>query len=278
MSKKITLIIFVLSVFFTFNTFAQNANHQKSDQSIVENDFQLSRNDLFVMHTLRTIHSAQMTYHSSYTLDTDFGSVNDLIYVGLIDSTLASGEKYGYRFKISTSYQTVTSPGSYEVRATPMIRGARSLSFYMNESCDIRGAMKRGRDATINDTIVEPCGLSKRSSNEQLAITSLRSIYTAQVAYYETYGAGNYGSADRLLETNLNTSGFVIAGFSAGYDFTMTIIARSPTEPSRFIIKIVPQQYNRSGVRSFYLDQTGVLRGADKRGEPADETDSPINY
>lgn len=35
--------------------------------------------------------------------------------------------------------------------------------------------------------------------------------------------------------------------------------------------------YGVTGTRSFCIDQTGILRGADKGGKPVDENDPPID-
>ena len=37
-----------------------------------------------------------------------------------------------------------------------------------------------------------------------------------------------------------------------------------------------PQSYRKTGRKSFYIDETGVMRGADKNGVTATNDDPPI--
>jgi len=92
-----------------------------------------------------------------------------------------------------------------------------------------------------------------------------------------TYGNGLYGTFAELYQANLVVTGFALASVYRGCSATMTVTPPTTTTPARFVLKIVPQEYGRTGIRSFYIDETGVLRGADKHGLPADETDPPID-
>lgn len=270
--------MFVMLLIFTFSsqTFSQKTFNQKSDQIISEVDAELSPNDRLVMHVLRTIHSAEMAYSATFG-NGNYGRLDELLATDLIDASLATGVKYGYHFTVSAQFASTTAPPSFEVKAVPVIRRPRKLSFYLNEACEIRGADKLGREATINDPVIEPCGASPRSENERYSMMSLRTIHSAQMTYASTYGAGQYGTLAQLYDFNLVRTGFALATVYKGYVCTMTVIPTTATMPARFIVRIVPQIYGRTGIRSFYIDETGVLRGADKQGQPADENDPPID-
>jgi len=278
MPKKHLVAVFVMFLLFTFSsqTYSQKIFNQNPDQIVSEADMQLSSNDRLVMHVLRTIHSAEMAYAAAFGQG-NYGRLDELLATDLIDESLASGEKYGYRFSISVHYPTATTPPAFEVKAVPVIRRPRRLSFYLNEACEIRGADKLGREATVNDPIIEPCGASPRSENERYSMMSLRTIHSAQMTYASTYGAGEYGTLAQLYDTFLVRTGFALATTYKGYVCTMTVTPSTSSTPARFTISVVPQNYGRTGIRSFYIDEKGVLRGADKQGQPADETDPPIN-
>ena len=96
------------------------------------------------------------------------------------------------------------------------------------------------------------------------------------MTYASTYGAGQYGTLAQLYDANLVRTGFALATTYKGYVCTMTVVPSTTTTPARFSVIVVPQNYGRTGIRSFYIDENGILRGADKQGQPADETDPPI--
>ncbi|HEY0427736.1 MAG TPA: hypothetical protein VGC76_08125 [Pyrinomonadaceae bacterium] len=277
MSKKHIAIVFVLSFIFTLNTFAQNISNQKSDRtdSLVVN--QLSTNDRLVMHAMRTIHSAEMTYLMTYGAG-NFGTLTLLNVADLLDPALASGERYGYRFTLTANSASTVFQSSFDLTAVPAVRAASRLSFYMNESGDIRGADRGGRAATDSDPILESCGFSTRSENERLAVQSVRNIHAAQVTYQASYGAGNFGTMSQLFQTNLATTGFALTYRYRGYSSAMTVTSWTPNSPSRFNIQIIPELYGRTGIKSYYIDETGVLRGADKHGLAADANDPPVDF
>lgn len=233
-------------------------------------------NDQMVLNSLRSIHSAEMTYRNTYG-NGNYASLLSLQQADLIDPVLATGQKHGYRFSLAVRFATATMQPGFEVIATPSIVRPRAISFYMNEACDIRGAERRGRDATINDPIIEPCGMSLRVENEYYATGSLRNIHGAQMTYQATYGAGQFGTPTQLYNANLTTTGFVNSYIWRGYIATFTVTPSTTTEPARFTVSIIPTQYGRTGVRSFYIDETGVLRGGDKNGAQANPSDPPVN-
>ena len=119
---------------------------------------------------------------------------------------------------------------------------------------------------------------SRRAANEGSAQASLRILHAAEATYQATKGAGNFGtlselSAEGLIDSKLAT------GTKSGYKFTVELTTNETSYPG-FAVVGVPMTYGGvegSGVRSFYIDETGVIRGADKSGRPATKEDLPVN-
>jgi len=119
---------------------------------------------------------------------------------------------------------------------------------------------------------------SRRVANEGSAQSSLRTLHAAEATYQATKGAGNFGtlselSAEGLIDSKLAT------GSKNGYKFTVELTTNDMNYPG-FAVVGVPMTYGGvegTGVRSFYVDETGVIRGSDKFGRPATKEDLPLN-
>jgi type IV pilus assembly protein PilA len=111
---------------------------------------------------------------------------------------------------------------------------------------------------------------AKRFANETGAITAIRSIHEAQVQYQSQYGrfatsltelgppqsgAASPASADLIDAT-------FAAGVKSGYKLTVT------GNQSGYAINANPETFGTSGTRTFYSDQTMVIRANDG-AEPA---------
>ena len=236
---------------------------------------ELSWNDQMVLNSIRVIHSAEMAYRNSFG-NGNYATLQQLQQSELIDNAFSTGQRYGYTFRIVVRYATATMQPGFELTATPSVRRPRFLSFYMNEACDIRGAERSGRDATINDPIVQACGTSIRTENEYDAVRSMRTIHNGQLTYFSSFGNGQFATPEQLFNTGMVTTGFILSYVWKGYTAVFSVTPGTVTEPARFSVSIVPNLYGRTGIRSFYIDQTGVLRGGDKNGDPAGPNDPPI--
>jgi hypothetical protein len=58
---------------------------------------------------------------------------------------------------------------------------------------------------------------------------------------------------------------------SSGYKFEMTVTG------DKFEVFAVPVEYGKTGTMSYFIDQTLVLRGADRAGTSATSSDPPIH-
>jgi type IV pilus assembly protein PilA len=118
---------------------------------------------------------------------------------------------------------------------------------------------------------------SKMASNEASAVSSLRTINTAEVAYFTTYSNQGYSvdlvslggaapcavatTAAACLIDNVLASASVVPG-KTGYVFTYAAVAGGGGITTTYTVSGLPVTPGSSGQRGFYTDQTGVLRYA----------------
>ena len=119
---------------------------------------------------------------------------------------------------------------------------------------------------------------SRRAANEGSAQSSLRTLHAAEATYQATKGAGNFGTLSELAAEGLIDSRLA-TGTKSGYKFTVELTTNEMNYPG-FAVVGVPMTYGgveATGTRSFYVDETGVIRGGDKLGRPATKEDLPLN-
>lgn len=116
---------------------------------------------------------------------------------------------------------------------------------------------------------------SARAANEGSAQSSLRTLHSAEATYQATKGAGQYGTLDELAAAGLIDQRLA-AGSKNGYKFTVEVTTNETNYPG-FVVVGVPVAYGSSGIRSFYIDETGVIRAGDKRGRPSTKDDLPVD-
>ncbi len=266
MSKK-NLISFLIWLLL-FSQFAVNNN-------IAQLNNTRYGNERFVIKSLQTILAAEATYQAT-TGNGSYGSLGNLRQVDFIDVALASGEKYGYYFVLTkTDWTGGTTPPRFYVTATPRsYRKTGKRSFYIDESGELRGADKNGSLATASDPWIDWCA---DYENEKCTISDLRSIHSAQTTFQVTSGYGDFGNFKELSAAGL-ISRSLATGTIHGYRLTLTTVDRTSSTPAFFKVSAIPERYGATGTKSFYVALDGVIRGADKNGEPADENDPPIDY
>ena len=101
------------------------------------------------------------------------------------------------------------------------------------------------------------------AANEIAAIARLRTIAGAEAQYYSE--SVRYTTLDELMEKQflMDTS----RGKLQGYRIEVQV------KGDGFAATAAPNKYGVTGKRSFYLDQTNVLRGGDRGGSPATASD-----
>ncbi len=111
--------------------------------------------------------------------------------------------------------------------------------------------------------------------NEAGAIMIMRTLHSAEATYEATTGNGDYGTIEELGKENLIDS-VLAEGHRYGYLFQVRREKRSSESQSSFQIVAVPRTYLKTGRRSFYIDETGVIHAADKNGAEVSLADDPL--
>jgi hypothetical protein len=101
---------------------------------------------------------------------------------------------------------------------------------------------------------------------------SLRTLFSAEAVYQATVGNGDYGTLDELRKERL-VDNVLGEGRRYGYLFRIRRERRSSESQPSLEITAVPRTYGRTGRRSFYLDESGVIYAADKNGAEATTAD-----
>ncbi len=130
---------------------------------------------------------------------------------------------------------------------------------------------------------------SRMAANESSAISSLRTVTTAQIAYSATYPDVGYassltvlgpptGSACQAAGSASSTNACLIdnvlqQGTKSGYSFAISGTTGSPVIVS-YSVNANPIQPGTSGQRYFYTDASGVIRY--NQSTTASSTDRPI--
>jgi hypothetical protein len=125
-------------------------------------------------------------------------------------------------------------------------------------------------------------------AHEDDAIANLRALATALDTYRRAYGRlpesltplGPAPKGEISPEAAGLTNAELAAGASDGYTFRYTIVPASGTlsteeadKSAGFELAATPDEYGKVGKRSFFLNSSGTLRGADKRGKVATSLD-----
>ncbi len=110
---------------------------------------------------------------------------------------------------------------------------------------------------------------SKKAANEASAIASVRNLVTAEITYASTLGGGNFGSLAELSAENFADE-VLGSGQKDGYDFSV-----AANESVGFSVIATPTVPGTTGERSFYGDETGVIRYT-VDGTVPDSTSPPL--
>ena len=104
--------------------------------------------------------------------------------------------------------------------------------------------------------------------NIENALNSLRQLRVAQESYRVKLAHHRYGTLEELYNAGL-IDAELGSGTKAGYRFEL-----APLEAS-FKVTAIPIEYGRTGDWSFYLDESGVIRGQTSNRQP-NAHDPPI--
>jgi hypothetical protein len=101
------------------------------------------------------------------------------------------------------------------------------------------------------------------AAREQIVINQLTMIKKAEDLRFAT--KGSYGTLDELVAGG----GFNVSPQGLGYTIDLTVT------DSGYEVIAVPREYGPDGRRSFFMDETGVVRGADHQGGAPSAADPP---
>jgi type IV pilus assembly protein PilA len=115
------------------------------------------------------------------------------------------------------------------------------------------------------------------AADESAAIRSLRVLHQAEQTYLATTGKGvNYGTLNDLQSDSLISKDMALE-IRSGYRFRVNLSKATSESPASFAVMAVPFVYGSSGRRSFFIDETGVIRGEDNHGLAASKSTPPVN-
>lgn len=125
---------------------------------------------------------------------------------------------------------------------------------------------------------------SRLSANEASAIGSMRTLSSAQASYQasgietDAAGTGMYGTFSELATAS---PPFIDSAWTnntpaakSGYQFTLTDTPAAVGAPA-YTINARPAQFERTGVRSFFVDESGVITYTTADAQ-ATSSDDPI--
>ena len=116
---------------------------------------------------------------------------------------------------------------------------------------------------------------ARRAANEGSAINALRNIHTAEMSYQATAGRGYFGTLAELEGQNL-INAQLASGTRSGYKFAVDASLKDFEGSPAFAVVAVPTDYPSTGKRSFFIDETGVIRGEDNHGLEATQSAPPL--
>jgi len=170
--------------------------------------------------------------------------------------------------------------------------GVRSIRFGMVREAGDWKLLSVGLLLLDIPALEEQWNKSDLEAKEETAIDDLRDLARALDTYRNAFGAlpdslSQLGPAPRggispdaanLVDAEL------AAGSKDGYTFRYRIVpaagAETPEDANKkaqYEVAATPYDYGKTGKRSFFLDSSGVLRGADRHGEVASSDDPRVD-
>ena len=105
-------------------------------------------------------------------------------------------------------------------------------------------------------------------TGETTTTYALYEIGNAESTFKNEKKKGRYGTLEELTAEKI-----LDKGFAERMGYRVEVNASS----DKFDISATPKEYGKSGRRSFFLDESGTMRGADHKGRPATADDPPVD-
>ncbi|MCA1592054.1 MAG: DUF3352 domain-containing protein, partial [Acidobacteria bacterium] len=103
---------------------------------------------------------------------------------------------------------------------------------------------------------------------EMMALFVLSRIRDAEETFKTTKGEGKFGTLEQLQAQKLLDKNYL-----AGSDYKIQLT----TSGDKYETTATPKEYGKTGRRSFFVDESGIIRAANHKGEPATAGDPPID-
>lgn len=116
-------------------------------------------------------------------------------------------------------------------------------------------------------SISEESNQSPLIRNEQMTRAALMMLANSEKTYRQGPGKGQYASLEQLADKQMVSKEMFR---EYGYRFEISVSGE------KFTATAVPNEYNKTGRLSYFLDETGTLRAADHGGAPATVADTPV--
>jgi type II secretory pathway pseudopilin PulG len=125
---------------------------------------------------------------------------------------------------------------------------------------------------------------SDLAAREDDAVSDLRSLNEAVQTYRRAFGRlpdslAQLGPApkDQVSADQADlVNDHLAAGSDGGYRFRYRIVTGAQEDETAFELAAIPEEYGKTGRRSFFLDAAGKIHGADKHGDSATADDRTI--
>ncbi|MBI2568925.1 MAG: M48 family metallopeptidase [Candidatus Schekmanbacteria bacterium] len=122
---------------------------------------------------------------------------------------------------------------------------------------------------------------SRMMANEAAAIGVLRTLAGAQTDYVNVAAPHRYAPSLAVLGSGTDIpfiDANLASGQKSGYEFALEVAPAADGDNAEvgWWSTATPMAHGTTGLRSFYIDQTAIVRGADLGGLPAGPGDPPV--
>lgn len=266
-------IVVVVSIWLLAAPVERSTSHETTAQT-KENAAKMEANEAAAIDALKAIQSAEATFQSTAGKGS-FGSWDELVRRELLNKNLVRQNQSGYQFRLQLQPSSDQVVYSFRIMATPTtynVTGRRTFS--LDETGVIRFSLQKDAAAASLEPLIDEGG--GIDANEASAISILRTIFSSEATFQATAGNGDFGSLKELAKQGLVNS-VLAEGEKNGYLFRISVEKTSSESRSSFEAHAVPRIYGQTGRRSFFLDESGTIRSADKNGKEASARDEAIN-
>lgn len=105
------------------------------------------------------------------------------------------------------------------------------------------------------------------TTNESIARSLLQTVASAEATFHSSKGDGRYGTLDELI-----SEGLVAKDMLEKYGYKIEVMVSS----NKFEAVAIPVEYGTTGRLSYFVDESGLLRGGDHGGGAATIADKPV--